>query len=83
VLAIYIRDVSDTAKRQASIETLGGHVEKAESVLLLASTTAEMAVHAARAGLIAETVVPQVAEDAAHPEPAAEETEEEEAAPSL
>ncbi len=60
VLAIYIRDVSRSAKRDRSIERLAADVTAAGSALVLADDTMAMAKHAAGEGLIAESALAEI-----------------------
>ncbi|HET8700729.1 MAG TPA: phosphatase domain-containing protein [Nitrococcus sp.] len=61
VLAIYIRDISRTARRTRKINALAERVAAAGSTLLLAADTFRMAEHAAAHGLIAPAAVALVA----------------------
>jgi phosphatidate phosphatase APP1 len=60
ILAVYIRDVSLTAARTASVQALAEEVARAGSTLLLTSDTVSAAEHAAAHGWITPRVVEDV-----------------------
>lgn len=60
ILAVYIRDVVDSAARDAAVQRLAAQVRAAGSELLLAGDTLAMAAHAAARGWVAETAVDAV-----------------------
>lgn len=66
VQAVYIRDVSGTARRQASIGALAKTIETGGAEFVLSDETAKMAEHAAKLGLILADSPTAVEADAAH-----------------
>lgn len=62
ILAIYIRDIDQTAERRASVQRLAEEVERDGGILLLTPDTVRAAEHAASIGLIPKEAVAKVAE---------------------
>ncbi len=60
VLAVYIRNVSRSAKRTEEIEALAKVVAQAGSSLLLAADSVAIAEHAAKIGLVSPEIIPDV-----------------------
>lgn len=63
VRAIYIRDVTRTAERSASVQRLADEVLAANSTLVLSEDTLGAASHAAEYGWISEDALPSVREE--------------------
>jgi phosphatidate phosphatase APP1 len=63
VKAIYIRDVSRTAERKASVQKLADEVLAAHSILVLSEHTLDAAKHAAEHGWIKSDSLPAIGEE--------------------
>lgn len=63
ILAIYIRDVSRSPERAASIKLLADEVLAANSSLVLAEHTLDVAKHAAGHGWISEKSLPEISQE--------------------
>jgi phosphatidate phosphatase APP1 len=63
IKAIYIRDVTRTAERSASVQKLAAEVHAAQSVLVLAEDTLGAAKHASEQGWISPDTLPDVKEE--------------------
>jgi phosphatidate phosphatase APP1 len=63
IKAIYIRDVTRTAERSASVQKLADEVHAAQSVLVLAEDTLGAAKHASEQGWISPDTLPDVKEE--------------------
>jgi phosphatidate phosphatase APP1 len=63
VKAIYIRDVTQSIERSASVKTLADEVLAAGSILVLAEHTLDAAKHAAEKGWINADALPEIGEE--------------------